>query len=54
MDKDGGDKIQRIHRCRSSYVLSKIIVDDGLGDLWRRENPDSSEFTRYDRFSGTR
>ena len=29
-------------------------MDNGLEDLWRRENPDSSEFTHYDRFSGTR
>ena len=34
--------------------LSKLIVDNGLEDLWRRENPDSSEFTRYNRSSGTR
>ena len=31
-------------------------MDNGLEDLWRegRRNPDSSEFTRYDRSSGTR
>ena len=29
-------------------------MDNGLDDPWRRENPDSSEFTRYDRSSGTR
>ena len=29
-------------------------MDNGLKDLWRRENPDSSKFTPYDRSSGTR
>ena len=37
-----------------NYALSKLIVDNGMEDLWRRENPDSSEFTFYDRSSGTR
>ena len=54
MDTDGGNKTQRLYRCCSNYALSKLIVDNGLEDLWRRENPDSSEFTRYDRSSGTR
>ena len=31
----------------------KIIVDNGLEDLWRREYPDSTEFTRCNRSSGT-
>ena len=34
--------------------MAKLIVDNELDDLWRRENPDFSEFTRYDRSSGTR
>ena len=42
MDSDGGSKTQRIYRCRSNYALSKLIMDNGLEDLWRRENPDSS------------
>ena len=29
-------------------------MDNGCKDLWRRDNPDSSEFTGYDRSSGTR
>ena len=29
-------------------------MEIGLEDLWRRENPDLSEFTRCDRASGTR
>ena len=36
------------------FALSKLIIDNGLEDLWRRENPEISEFTRYDRSSGTR
>ena len=46
MDKinmDGETKTQRLYRCCSSYALSKLIVDNGL------ENPDSPEFTFYDR-----
>ena len=43
-----------VSRCRLNYALSKLIVDDGLKNLWGRQNPDSSEFTRYDRSSGTR
>ena len=54
MDTGGGNKEQRLYRCCSNYALSKLIMDNGLEDLWRRENPDSSEFTRYDRSSGTR
>ena len=34
--------------------MAKLIVDNELDDLWRRENPDFSEFIRYDRSSGTR
>ena len=34
--------------------MAKLIVDNELDDLWRRENPETSEFTRYDRSSGTR
>ena len=45
MVRNGGSKAQRIHRCRSNYVLSKIIVNNQLNDLWRKMNPDSSEFT---------
>ena len=44
MDRDGGNKIQR---CRCYYALSKLIVDNGFEDVWRRNNPDSSEFTHY-------
>ena len=54
------DKIERdgrnetLYRCHFNYVLPKLTVDNGLEDLWRRENLDSSEFTRYNRSSGTR
>ena len=54
IEKDGGNKIQRLYRCRSDYALSKLIMDDRLEDLWRKENPYSSNFTRYDRYFGRR
>ena len=49
MDRDGENKTQRLYWCCSSYALSKLIVDNWLVDLWRMENPDSPEITRYDR-----
>ena len=48
-DRDSENKTQRLYRCCSNYTLSKLIVDNGLEDLWRRENPDSIKFTCYDR-----
>ena len=54
MDRDGGQKTQRLYRCSSNYALSKLIVNNGIEDLWRKENPDSSEFTHCDRSSRTR
>ena len=52
MDRDGGDKTQRLYRSCSNHVFSKLIVDNGLEDLWGWENPDSPKFTRYDRSFG--
>ena len=52
MDRDGENKTQRLYRCCSNYSLSKFIVDNGLEDLWRRENPYFPKFTRYDRSFG--
>ena len=52
MERDGKNKT--LYKCHFNYALSKLIVDNGLEDLWRRKNPDSSEFTRYNRSSGTR
>ena len=52
MERDGRNKT--LYWCRFNYALLKRIVDNGLEDQWRRENPDSSEFTSYDRSSGTR
>ena len=52
MESDGRDKT--LYKCHFNYALSKLIVDNGLENLWRRENPDSSEFTCYNRSSGTR
>ena len=49
IDKNGENKTQKLYRCCSSYVLRKLIVDNGIEDLWRRENPDSPEFTCYNR-----
>ena len=49
IDRDGENKTQRFYRCCSNYALSKFIVDNGLEDLWRKENPDSTEFNCYDR-----
>ena len=40
-DRDGENKTQRLYRCCSNYALSKLFVDNGLEDLWRRENSDS-------------
>ena len=54
MERDDGSKKQKVYRCGSNYALSKLIVNNGLEDLWRRENPDSSQFTYYDRSSGRR
>ena len=48
IDRDGENKTQILYRCWSSYALSKLIVDNGLENLWRRENPDSPEFICYD------
>ena len=47
--RDGKNKTQRFYRCCSNYALSKRIMDNGLDDLWIRENPDSPEFICYDR-----
>ena len=52
MDKDGENKTQRLYRCCSNYTLSKLIVDNGLDIRWRMGNPDSPEFTRYDKSFG--
>ena len=49
IDRDSENKTQRLYRCCSNYALSKLIVDNGLEDLWRRENLDCPEFNWYDR-----
>ena len=49
IDRVGENKTQRLYRCCSNYAFSKLIVDNGLDDLWRRENSDSSKFICYDR-----
>ena len=52
INRDGENKTQRLYRCCSNYALPKLIVDNGLGNLWRREDPDTPEFTCYDRSFG--
>ena len=54
MDRDEQNTTQKRYRFHSNFALSKLIMENGLEDLWRRENPDISEFTHYDRASGTR
>ena len=54
MERDGGTKTRRIYRCRSNYVLSKLILGFGFEDMWRIDDPHSSGFSRYERSSGTR
>ena len=49
IDRDGENKTQRLYRCCSNYALWKLIVDNELEDIWRRENPNCLEFTCYDR-----
>ena len=49
IDRDGGNKTQILYTCCSNYALSKLIVDNVLEDLWRRDNPESFEFTCYNR-----
>ena len=52
MDRHGESKTQRLYWRCSSSTLSKLIVENGLEDLWRREKPDFHEFTHYDRSFG--
>ena len=53
MDSDRGNETQRFYRCHSNNTQSKLIVDNGLEDLWRRKKTDSSELIRFERSSGT-
>ena len=32
-DRDAGNRKQILYRCGSNYALSKLIVDNGFGDL---------------------
>ena len=49
IDMDGENKTQRLYRCCFNYALSKLIVYNGLEDIWKRENSDSPKFICYDR-----
>ena len=48
-DSDGENETQILYSCCSNYALSKLIMDNGLEDLWRRERPEFPEFTCYNR-----
>ena len=52
MNRDGENKTQRLYWSCYNYALSKLVVDNGLEDLWRRENPDFPKFTHYNRSFG--
>ena len=52
MERDGRNKT--LYKCHFNYALSKLIMDNELEDLWRKNNLDSSEFTHYNRSSGIR
>ena len=36
IDSDDENKTRGLYRCCSSYALSKLTVENGLDDLWRR------------------
>ena len=46
MDRDGENETEILCRCSSNYFLSKLLLDNELEDLWRRENPLSPKLTR--------
>ena len=37
LDRNGENKTQRLYRCGSNYALLKLILDNWLKDLWRKE-----------------
>ena len=49
IDRDGENKTQRLFRWCSNYALWKLITNNALEGLWRRENPDLPKFTCYNR-----
>ena len=54
MDKMERDRRNKtLYKCHFNYAQSKLIMDNGLEDLWRREKTDSSAVTYYNRSSGT-
>ena len=42
MERDDGIKTQRLYNWNTIMSCENRIVDNGLDDLWRRENPHSS------------
>ena len=51
MERDSGNKIDFIDVV---LIMTKLIMDNELDGLWRRENRDPSESFCYDRSSGTK
>ena len=51
MERDSGNKTDFIDVV---LIMTKLIMDNELDDLWRRENPDPSESFCYNRSSGTK
>ena len=49
INRVGENKTQRLCSCCSNYALSKLIVGNGLADLWRRENSNPPESICYNR-----
>ena len=45
INRDGENETQILYRCSANYLLSKLLLDNELEDLWRRENPLSPELT---------
>ena len=50
IDRYGENKTHWIYKCCFNYALSRLIVDNELEHLWRRENLDSPKFICYNRF----
>ena len=46
IDRNDENKTQRLYRCCSNYTLSKLIMDNGFDDLWRKERLGSPPYTK--------
>lgn len=54
LDRDGTYKTKRLYECGFNHALAKDILDNEFEYLWRRENPDYSDFTHCNRWSATK